>query len=444
MARGCRHDLPSLRIVLALTGLAAMALIAAASAWSRPGSFDPTFSGNGIAFTGFKPGGEGKAGPRGMAVQANGRIVIAGYVPGVADDGDFGLARFRRSGKLDDSFGNRGTAQIDFGAAEYAGDVAVQRDGRIVVAGSSYAQSGESEVAVSRLNPDGSLDGSFGDGGKAVLDLAGAPPAQALASSVAVTPGGSIIVGGALLPDPDSDDRPGFVARLKPGGGLDPLFGDGGVKSIAFRGFDAGAPVGDLVLEPGVRIALVAEATRHRGTTAAAVARLSLDSGHYDRSFSRDGRKTLIDRSYPSSIARAGRGSLVAVGTAGDDMFVARLKLGGGLDRSFAGDGIKVTRAGAGQNVYDVGASGVAVQGDGKAVVAATLGPFPNRPAVVRLRRSGRLDRSFAGDGSKVIGIRGESGVVALQENGKILLSGYANPQAFVARLENDALPAGG
>ena len=438
-----RHGLPSLRIGAALVsaGLALIALIAAAIAWSRPGSFDPTFSGNGIAFTGFKPGGQGSAYSRCMAVQSNGRIVIAGSVAG-ATNGDFGLARFRRSGRLDASFGDGGTVRIDFGGDDVAYDVAVQRDGRIVVAGASYAEGGELEVAVTRLNPDGSLDGTFGEGGKEVLHLAGPPPGESYASSVKVTSGGSIILGGILSPNPDSDDR-GFVARLKPGGDLDSSFGDGGIKRLRFRGFDFGAPVYNLVLERGARIALVGAAFARR-SAAAAIARLKLGSGHYDRSFSRDGRKTLIEGWYFSSIARAGRGALVAAGTTGDDMLVARVKGSGRLDRSFAGDGTKVTRAGFGQSVYDVGASGVVMQGDGKPVVAATVGPYPNRPAVVRLGRRGRLDHSFAGDGSKLIGIRGQSGEVALQANGKILLSGDARPKAFVARLENDALPGGG
>ena len=120
------------------------------------GDLDTGFAGNGKKAISF--GGTDEA--RAVLVQPNGRIVVAGT--GGASR-RFCVARLRNNGLLDTTFGSGGKRKIDFGGGEdQAFAVALQPDGKIVVAGDSHVQ----QVAVTRLNANGSLDATFSADGK--------------------------------------------------------------------------------------------------------------------------------------------------------------------------------------------------------------------------------------------------------------------------------------
>jgi uncharacterized delta-60 repeat protein len=124
------------------------------------GSLDPSFSGDGKQTTNF---GEFDL-ARGVALQANGKIVTVGGA-----GGDFGLARYNPGGSLDTSFSGDGRQTTDFlfGAGDSASDVAIQANGRIVAVGLASGGATGQDFALARYNPNGSLDTSFsGDGRK--------------------------------------------------------------------------------------------------------------------------------------------------------------------------------------------------------------------------------------------------------------------------------------
>ena len=151
--------------------------------YNSNGSLDPTFgSGSGMVTSPF---GWGAA----VVLQNDGKILVAGGY------GDFILARYHSNGTLDTSFGN-GTGRVatDFGADEGGDAVALQPDGKIVVAGHRYS-SNRIEIALSRYNNDGSLDIGFGAGtGKALTYINNSNiPGDALA----LQPDGKIVVAGA-------------------------------------------------------------------------------------------------------------------------------------------------------------------------------------------------------------------------------------------------------
>src|SRR4029450_4467005 len=102
----------------------------AAAAQVTPGDLDASFGGAGLVSTDFG-GGEGGSG---VAVQADGRIVVAG-----SGDGDFAVARYNADGSLDTSFSGDGKQTTDLGGSDDGRAVAIQADGRIVVVGSSNA-----------------------------------------------------------------------------------------------------------------------------------------------------------------------------------------------------------------------------------------------------------------------------------------------------------------
>ncbi len=103
-----------------------------------------------------------------MAVQEDGKIVVAGR--NYDNLGDFAVLRLERDGKLDTSFGEGGKVSVEIGeGADVGRAVAIQKDGKIVVA--RFDRLGATDATgvdfgLIRLLPDGSLDEDFGEGGK--------------------------------------------------------------------------------------------------------------------------------------------------------------------------------------------------------------------------------------------------------------------------------------
>jgi uncharacterized delta-60 repeat protein len=127
-------------------------------AWAAPEELDPSFGGDGKVTTNFSPGlDEGTD----VAIQADGKIVVAG---GAA--GRFAVARYEMSGSLDDSFSGNGKVKTNFvGGTDRALGVAIQPNGKIVVAG-IHGIGANPTFALVRYTPDGNLDPSFGGDGK--------------------------------------------------------------------------------------------------------------------------------------------------------------------------------------------------------------------------------------------------------------------------------------
>src|SRR5215468_3152090 len=138
-------------------------------------------------------------------------------------------------GDLDPMFGTDGKVLTDFDhSTDVANAVALQTDGKLVVVGTTYINndfSGE-DFAVARYNPDGTLDKTFGIGGKVQTDF---PGLAAVASSVVVQPDGKIVVAGGAFPlfTFAGDFK---VARLNANGSLDMGFGDHGIVTTSFPG----------------------------------------------------------------------------------------------------------------------------------------------------------------------------------------------------------------
>src|SRR5262249_54933170 len=120
----------------------------------------------------------------GVAVQADGKVIAVG-----TDGSDFVVARYNTDGSLDTSFDADGVRTLDVGgAADKATAVAVQSDGKIVVVGSDGA-----DAVVARLDADGSTDTSFSADGRQTIDLGGTADT---ANAVAIQPNGRIVIAG--------------------------------------------------------------------------------------------------------------------------------------------------------------------------------------------------------------------------------------------------------
>ena len=183
----------------------------------QPGDPDSTFASDGIVTTDFAPTGNdfGEA----VAIQPDGKIVVAGtsfngstYV--------FALARYSTNGDLDPTFGSGGRVTTAIGNMDdRATAVAIQPDGKIVAAGSSFTNGTGYGFALVRYNPDGSLDNTFSGDGIQHDDIsAGSDEAY----SIALQPDGKIVLAGYANNGSSNDDF--ALLRYNPDGTLDNTF----------------------------------------------------------------------------------------------------------------------------------------------------------------------------------------------------------------------------
>jgi uncharacterized delta-60 repeat protein len=322
------------------------------------GTLDSTFGTGGKVLTSF---GGSLSAASDVAIQPDGKIVAVGIA-----NGDFGIARYNSDGSLDAGFGTGGLVTTDFGSFDQANGVALQPDGKIVVVGFLI-----DAVGVARYNADGSLDSTFGTGGKVITDATALPDG---AFDVAITSAGKIVVvGGATFGASDF-----LVIRYNADGSLDSSFGTGGIVTTDFGGSDTAFGVA-LTADGKITAAGVMRAAAPGSPGDFALARYNSD-GSLDSSFG-SGGKVLTDFSSSDdtgnglviqpdgSITVAGITGTAATGTS---FAVARYTAAGALDTSFGSAGKAMASFGNQiNNAFDI-----AAQPDGKLVVAGGTADF--------------------------------------------------------------------
>src|SRR6266550_6615523 len=167
-------------------------------AQAADGDLDPTFGTDGKVLTDFDHSTDIA---NAVAVQTDGKLVVVGttYINNDYTDEDFAVARYNAHGTLDTTFGTGGKVRTDFpGLAAVASSVLIQPDGKIVVAGGAFPLfTFLGDFKVVRYNPDGSLDSSFGEGGIVTTIF----PEGSYASDVALQADGKIIAAGTVFVD---------------------------------------------------------------------------------------------------------------------------------------------------------------------------------------------------------------------------------------------------
>jgi uncharacterized delta-60 repeat protein len=219
----------------------------AVARYRSDGTLDSGFGAGGIVRTDiFGKGAQANA----VAVQPDGKIVVAGLAVGASGiDSDFAIVRYNADGTLDTSFGTGGVVTTDLGTrGDDVRAVAVQPDGRIVAAGSA-----DEDIALARYLPDGELDGTFGHGGSTITDLG----SDDVANGVALTQAGDIVIAGFTLGPKVNRDF--LLARYLADGNLDTTFGDRGTVKTDVGGGDDFAE--NLAVDAAGRIVLVGRAT---------------------------------------------------------------------------------------------------------------------------------------------------------------------------------------
>ncbi|WP_419952931.1 beta strand repeat-containing protein [Methylobacterium sp.] len=398
----------------------------------------PSFSGVGTGAV-LTPVGASTSGDFGKSVviQADGKIVVAGYGVGSGGSLEFAVVRYNTDGSLDTTFGTGGKILTPVGTANGVGNsVTVQADGKIVVAGWGSGSGTGQDFAVVRYNTDGSLDTTFGTGGKIITPL-GTGTSSDVGNSVTVQADGKIVVVGQGAGSGGTDFA---VVRYNTDGSLDTTFGTGG-KILTAVGTTTSNDYGNSVTVQADGKIVVAGTGAGSGTANDfAVVRYNAD-GTLDTGFGTDGKiltpvgtGTSSDIGYSvtvqsdGKIVVAGRG----VGSGGTDIAVVRYNANGTLDTGFGTGGKILTPVGTGTSP-DSGNS-VTVQADGKIVVAGYgQGSDGQDFAVVRYNADGTLDTSFGPNGTGKIltpvgaGTSSDQGYgVTVQADGKIVVAGQA------------------
>jgi len=301
---------------------------------------DPSFGSSGLVATSFGDDDVAQA----IAIQDDGKIVVAGYSsPDGEDASTIVLARYNENGSYDTSFGGDGKVIADLGIGQnQATDIAIQPDGKIIVSGYKYI-TGNCDVALLRYNSDGSLDMSFDSDGIVITDIGGG---NDCGMSVAIQPDGKIIVGGFYS-----------VVRYNNDGSLDMSFdGDGIATTLGIGGYVALQPDGK-ILVAGYNIHGTLYLERFN------------ENGSLDTTFGTDGQVSayLGELSSIRGIALQENGKIVLVGYIDSVFLVVRYNDDGTLDTGFDSDGIVITDFGSDQSGR---AYAVAIQPDGKIVVA--------------------------------------------------------------------------
>jgi uncharacterized delta-60 repeat protein len=338
---------------------------------SRDGMLDPAFSFDGWTTAAIGTGNV-YDGSFNTIVQADGKIVLIGEgadTDVALDDGDFKLARFNTDGTLDTSFSGDGKAYVDFNLGgndeDRALDAVQLANGKLVVVGSAMVAPSDTDIAVARLNADGSRDTSFDSDGRLTFsfDLDPNFPGE-IASSVAIDGAGNIVIAGAAAKGGiNANDF--AIARLLPSGAFDPNFGGDGRVTVAF---DLGDTLEDTALE--LLIAPDGSIFVSGGVKASgydfAVVKLQPD-GTPDPGFGTGGKATVAfdlgdgndDIAYGAALQPDGK--FVFVGFTGSptpDIALARLDVDGELDPSFGFAGKQLLKLDVGGNLFDAGVRG--------------------------------------------------------------------------------------
>ena len=422
------------------------------------GSLDTGFGGRGFVTTAI---GSGNDRAHAMAIQADGRIVLAGY-----SHNDIALVRYTADGTLDDTFGTvvngstrSGKVTTAIGSGEdRAHAMAIQADGRIVVAGYSH-NGNNNDFAVVRYTADGTLDDTFGTvvngstrSGKVTTAIGSG---EDRAHAMAIQADGRIVVAGYSHNGNNNDFA---VVRYTADGTLDDTFGT--VVSDSARSGIVTTAIGPendkayaMAIQPDGRIVVAGFSYFFRKSDDFALVRYTA-AGTLDDTFgtvvsgsTRSGKVTSslgMPGSYDlvNAVAVQPDGRIVAVGYAGSQFALARYTADGAPDITFGADndadgnmdGYTVTPIGPSVNA----ARAMALQPDGR-IVAAGFSYRHHRYrsvdfALARYTAAGTLDDTFgtvvsgttrSGKVTTYIGSgNARAYAMAIQADGRIVVAG--------------------
>ena len=298
------------------------------------GSLDTSFDGDGKVSV---PIGSIRRADASVVLQSNGGIVLANYSETIGND-DFSLNRLNANGTLDIGFDGDGKVIVPVGTSTDVGtSVALQSDGKIVLAGYSTGTSGNLDFSLIRLNTNGSLDASFDGDGKVIVPVG--TSSTDVCKSVALQSDGKIVLAGYSI---GVSGENGFsLVRLNTNGSLDTSFDDDGkvIVPVGTSSNDVGYSV---AMQSDGKLVLAGYSTGTSGNLDFSLIRLH-SNGSMDTSFDYDGKVSIpmgTAKGDGASVALQSDGKIVLAGYSTDrsgnyDFSLIRLNTDGTPDTLF-------------------------------------------------------------------------------------------------------------
>ncbi len=375
-------------------------VFSAIAAVAQPGTLDPTFNPTDI---GFWNGDGANSSIYSTAVQADGKIIIAGALTTYNGSGRNRVARLNSDGSPDTGF------DPGSGANNTIYSTTLQSDGKIIIAGAFTTYNGTARNRIARLNADGSLDTGFNPSLGANNNI----------STTAVQSDGKIIIGGTFTTyNGTARNR---IARLNTDGSLD-------------TGFDPGTgadgQINSTAVQSDGKIIIAGDFTSYNGTGHNRIARLNVD-GSSDTGFNSGSgvNNTIFSTAMQADGKIIIAGNFTTYNGTGRNR-IARLNTDGSLDAGFVPGG------GANHEIFCT-----AVQADGKVIIGGAFAVYGGtlRRFVARVNANGSLDTGFNPGGGANTYIRS----VAMQADGKVIIGGDFSSydvaaRSYIARLNAD------
>jgi len=369
------NNILTVRSKSSFLSLALFLLVMPLLAVSKPGDLDITFADNGIQVTEISTGRDVATS---VALQLDGKIVVAGFSNGEAGmNGMYGFVviRYNSDGSIDFSFGENGIAFINIGTGNsQASSVLIQPDGKIIVVGSTAVSNGKN-IAVVRYTKSGQLDHNFGDKGVITTSIGSG---YEYAAGAALQLDEKIVVAAHFYNGKDNDIA---VLRYNIDGTLDTTFGASGIIKTSVGLSDDEAQ--GIIIQPDEKIVVAGSSRNTRNYYDIAAVRYNTD-GTLDTTFGINGSVTTAIKYYYQT----------------DTQRIGKLAY------------------------KDDHAAGIALQPDGKIIIVGySYADF----AVVRYLPTGKLDETFHGDGISTTSVspaKDEARDVIIQPDGKIVIIG--------------------
>ena len=408
-----------------MAGLFFVVLLRLVSPGFAEGILDETFGANqdGLVTTDVgAAAGSNRIGS--LALQPDGKIVVAGMSRMSTNYHQFTLVRYNADGTLDPEFGNEGNVVTHLsGFNDVIKGIVLQPDGKIVAGGfADYGNGGTIYMAVARYLSNGDLDEGFGQGGIVKTDWSKGTGYNYI-EGIALQPDGKILAAGTSKVGTNSWRF--AVVRYNANGTLDTTFGSKGIAAVIIynNASDWASNIAyALTVQPNGKIVAVGSARSVGGQRDIVLMRFTA-KGARDQSFGKKGlvvTKLPFDASSQAVVLQSNGMILVGVNSAGPGC-ILRYKSGGTLDKTFGQNGMVSTA----NSVYSL-----ALKKNGSIL---TGGVFKNETnddfSLGRYNLNGSLDTSFGNGGSVVTDFSGGNDAIlalAIQSDGKVVAGGYA------------------
>jgi uncharacterized delta-60 repeat protein len=468
---------------------------------AQPGTLDNTFGAGGKIVTNH---GYPESNSSNIALQSDGKIVMAGYAENTTSNGDIILARFNTNGSLDNTFDGDGkvTTDVTSNSFDVAAKVIVLSSGKILVAATSYTNTGSLAVLL-QYNSNGTLDNTFDGDGKVTLTVAdlnsisdmviqsdnkivlagnavgdfvlirfgstGVPDntfgtngvavpdlgtEEYEATAMAIQADNKVVVAGNFF-DLNTFEFRSAVVRYNTNGTLDNTFDTDGKTTIDFSVDDFEITT-DISIQSNGNILLSGYAISFFSNISISFVARFTSTGAPDNSFDADGKLTIAATTRfigPGSHLIQSDGKILLAGAykpvgGNYDFAVMRLTGSGAVDNTFDGDGIAVSPANTGQEIcFDI-----LLQTDNKILLGGVASENNTSMAgsVIRFNAAGTIDNSFDTDGYNTVSFGNypgydEAKVVKVQADGKVVVAGNYYPNSlggfFVARYNSNGTP---